>query len=743
MGGVYQFRIRVNELDSKFHELDFSLTISAPFGTLSVVSTSGLTSQGYEYGPFNPANKWYTLRNVGSTAINWTAGKSQAWTTLSATSGTLQPMGTPGDRRDINVTINANADSLVPGIYNDTITFNNTTNNFGNTSRGVALTVNSAQPAPGQDTQPGNEVTLDHLWQWDQNAGRFVQPPNNTVVINPNLPTYLLTHGWDGSLDGVGFGTPCSDPDPTYAMSSVGCAIAEYWENPNGTPGANLLAWDWESRANPNGECDFPDGLVDGLGETALTAVVDLIQKGPYSAGIGVILNGTTLAGSIILDARRSANRTFEEGNKLGKALADVIATQGSLGSQLHLIGKSHGGGVMGQAATILSSLGPAPTSLTTLDTPKFGCIGPINVRFFGTIPEVCLVNSHKNINPDAVPLPGGTTVIYYPDVTGGGFGAPVVGSHSSLVNMELNPDLVPNFSLLDPLNPQWIDHLWITGFDKDGCAANTGWFSPGVDHPVAFGGVTQADSVLKTANFPRGCFVESATPYSFTSTTCPAARSLGEVIVESPGLSLLRFEPFDNAVTWAGTLAEVVIDADPDDATNRVVLLDEQGDASFFKDIAWPSNAVEISFDYMFDEPRGEESLTVYVGDEVVYFDSADTSLGIGHLISSGPIYVGDLAGTTGRFNFVLRTDQPAGGAFGGSVLVDNLRVFGLVEGDADLDADRDLGDHSVFQNCFGILPIGDTCRPFDFDGNDTIDFDDYAVHQSQLNGPIATPVP
>jgi len=146
-----------------------------------------------------------------------------------------------------------------------------------------------------------------------------------------------------------------------------------------------------------------------------------------------------------------------------------------------------------------------------------------------------------------------------------------------------------------------------------------------------------------------------------------------------------------------------------------------------------------------MFREPRGGESLTVYAHDEVVHFDSADISLAIGHLMSSGPIYVGNLAGTTARLNFVLRSDVQGGGALGGSALIDNLRVFGFVDGDADLDADRDLADVSVQQGCFGISPIPDECRPFDANGNDVVDLSDYPAFFSQLrlSGPTLPPIP
>src|SRR5260221_2808005 len=80
----------------------------------------------------------------------WTVGKTANWLTLSATSGTLAA----GGSTNITVSINANANSLVGGVYSDTVLFS-TSNGSGNTTRPVSLTVNnvssqlSVSPASG------------------------------------------------------------------------------------------------------------------------------------------------------------------------------------------------------------------------------------------------------------------------------------------------------------------------------------------------------------------------------------------------------------------------------------------------------------------------------------------------------------------------------------------------------------------------------------------------------------------
>jgi len=122
---------------------DVNVTVSqagAPAGSLDVTPAGGFASTGPEGGPFTPPSQAYTLRNVGATTINWRAVRVEIWTSLSATTGTL----IPGATRTITVSINSGANNLSPGSYSDTVSFMNTTNGSGNTTRTVSLTVTGA-----------------------------------------------------------------------------------------------------------------------------------------------------------------------------------------------------------------------------------------------------------------------------------------------------------------------------------------------------------------------------------------------------------------------------------------------------------------------------------------------------------------------------------------------------------------------------------------------------------------------
>lgn len=115
----------------------FAVAISS--GALAVTPGIDLNASGTVGGPFTPASINYTLTNSGASSLNWTAGKSQDWISLSPTGGTLGA----GAATVVTVTINTNADALPAGEYNDTVEFVNTTAGIGNTTRQLNLTINA------------------------------------------------------------------------------------------------------------------------------------------------------------------------------------------------------------------------------------------------------------------------------------------------------------------------------------------------------------------------------------------------------------------------------------------------------------------------------------------------------------------------------------------------------------------------------------------------------------------------
>ncbi len=106
---------------------------------LSVSPGLGLSSTGPVGGSFNPGSLTYGLSNSSTITLSWVASKTAKWVTLSSTNGTLAP----GSNTAVTVSINTNANSLSASGYSDTLSFTNTTNGDGTTTRAVNLTVTS------------------------------------------------------------------------------------------------------------------------------------------------------------------------------------------------------------------------------------------------------------------------------------------------------------------------------------------------------------------------------------------------------------------------------------------------------------------------------------------------------------------------------------------------------------------------------------------------------------------------
>jgi len=174
----------------------FIVAISAATpGALVVTPLSGLEASGPVGGPFTPASVSYTLTNTGETALDWTAGATQSWINLSATSGTLAP----GASTPVTAALNAYTASLSPGDYSATVSFMNSTTGDGNTTRSIALTVNR----PGQ-----LEVSPLEGWSSSGYSGGPFNPASVTVSVANTGETALewtvsKTAEWlDLSVDG-------------------------------------------------------------------------------------------------------------------------------------------------------------------------------------------------------------------------------------------------------------------------------------------------------------------------------------------------------------------------------------------------------------------------------------------------------------------------------------------------------------------------------------------------------------
>ena len=97
---------------------------------------SSLISSGYEGGPFIPESATYTLRNLGTTALNWSAFSVETWLDIAPLAGILDG----GASTNVTVQIAGAANSLAPGAYQGLIQFDNVSSGTSQ-NRAAQLTV--------------------------------------------------------------------------------------------------------------------------------------------------------------------------------------------------------------------------------------------------------------------------------------------------------------------------------------------------------------------------------------------------------------------------------------------------------------------------------------------------------------------------------------------------------------------------------------------------------------------------
>jgi Divergent InlB B-repeat domain len=147
-----------------------TLTVNPP--SLLVTPTTSIVASGTHGGPFSPSSFQYELSaTYGSVNYSITP---PTWLTASSTSGTVTTKV-----KTVTFRINSSADKLSPTTYVNSISFNNTTNNQGNTSRLATLNVNPKQFKITVDASPKADGTVS-------GGGTFAEGTPHTVTAAPN-----------------------------------------------------------------------------------------------------------------------------------------------------------------------------------------------------------------------------------------------------------------------------------------------------------------------------------------------------------------------------------------------------------------------------------------------------------------------------------------------------------------------------------------------------------------------------
>ena len=170
-----------------------SYTVVTAVPSLAVTPSTQLSATGNAGGPFTPSGITYTVSNTGTGSMNWTASKTAGWLTLSANGGTLAA----GVSTSVTASINStNANNLTGGSYSDTVTFTNTSNGTGNTTRGVTLTAYGIPSAPVLPAVPAfaRGTTETFSWAAVASAASYTLQISTTANFATVLSTQTVTN---------------------------------------------------------------------------------------------------------------------------------------------------------------------------------------------------------------------------------------------------------------------------------------------------------------------------------------------------------------------------------------------------------------------------------------------------------------------------------------------------------------------------------------------------------------------
>jgi PKD repeat protein len=229
------------------------LTGPSPMPYLYVTPTAGnLPISGGKGGPFTPSSTTYSLLNLGSGSVSWSATNNSSWLTISPASGTVAA----GSNASVTVSVNANANNLFPGAYSDTVTFTNTTNGGGGTTSTVSLTVSGS---PFQNVQTVF-IILEENQNWASISGSATCPYINNTLLpmasyalqyynppgnHPSLPNYLWLEA------GTNFGVT-ADGDPSQYSQTSTNHLVTLLNNAS-------ISWTSYQEAMPVGVCPLTD----------------------------------------------------------------------------------------------------------------------------------------------------------------------------------------------------------------------------------------------------------------------------------------------------------------------------------------------------------------------------------------------------------------------------------------------------------------------------------------------------
>lgn len=177
---------------------------------IAVSPAEGLLATGPIGGPFNPGSVTFEVENLGGAAMGYSVTATKPWVTILNGSGTIPG----GSSVEVTAELNVLASALGGGVYSDVLTFTNTTNGIGNTTRALGLEVGDRVVVYSfpMDTNPG--WTTQGLWAYGRpmgGGGQYGYPDPISGHTGANVYGYNLNGDYENNLPERHLTTPALD----------------------------------------------------------------------------------------------------------------------------------------------------------------------------------------------------------------------------------------------------------------------------------------------------------------------------------------------------------------------------------------------------------------------------------------------------------------------------------------------------------------------------------------------------
>jgi hypothetical protein len=175
-------------------------------GNPGISPEGGLDASGYYGGPFAPGRQ-YRLTNSAVSALTWTGMCSAAWVSLLPQGGVLGA----GLAVESSVQVNATANTMLPGVYADSVVFSNRTDG-GAQNRALNLTV--LEPLAVAPAGPFVSSGLE--------GGPFTPAARTCTLSNLSSHAVTWTSLWSQAWLSV---TPCGGSVPPVSAQDVALTL--------------------------------------------------------------------------------------------------------------------------------------------------------------------------------------------------------------------------------------------------------------------------------------------------------------------------------------------------------------------------------------------------------------------------------------------------------------------------------------------------------------------------------------